>query len=161
MKAIVKRDIRFKVLEEEDLKWLWAAYKRGAFKWLPSDMDGQVFKDRALKLLATVSEAFVAYAPGHLDDQPVGLISLAIDQHDNYEVHVEWFPWATARNKIEVTAKFLREVGRYKNLVVYSEVKNKRFFERMMDYGILRRVGHVSNFFRGGDQAIMFQSRMT
>lgn len=167
LRWVLKRDVRFVPAQKEHLAWLWAAYRRGAFTpenhdavLIKPGLDTAEFEDEVMRRLSMVDEAFMLYAPGHRKDQPVGICWMIYDTHGNAEVHVEWFPWVTARNKIETAATFLREMGKQINLIVYSEMKNRPFFERMMDCGVLTRVGHINGFFKSGEKAAMYQSRL-
>ena len=67
---------------------------------------------------------------------------------------VIWNPKASNRQKIEAHSKFFTEIN---NSIVFSDFDNKKFYERLMDYKILRRVGTV---YKDGQRLAQFQTRV-
>lgn len=75
------------------------------------------------------------------------------------EPHVFWFPWASPRNKIEGTMKFLNVMRKAWTTIIYSEETNRKFFKHIEKYGVIRQVGKIHNYFPNGEDASVFQTR--
>ena len=73
------------------------------------------------------------------------------------ELHVEWFPWATPRQKLESVVKFLHEYD--SNLVTSAKDEFVDFFNRVTRYGVLRKVGRIENMFEPGVDGTIYQRK--
>ena len=63
----------------------------------------------------------------------------------NLEPHVDWFPWASPRNILRCAVSFFmlhRRKGQG-NMVVYSLVKDRRFYDHLGDYVPLFPAGKI------------------
>lgn len=67
---------------------------------------------------------------------------------------VIWNPKATPRQKLEAGAKFFQDIP---ETVVTSSLRDKHFYEKLMNYGFLRRVGSV---YKKGKRYALFQTRV-
>lgn len=144
-------------MEDEDIRWLYAAYKLGGFKGLPKDMTGAQFDEVVRKFLAMFSDAFLVY--GKAGGKPTGVVTIERGWNLSVETHAEWFPWASHREIVEAAAKFVADMRDKNTLLIFSEMKDKHFFEHLCRYSLMKRVGHVSPHFRNGETAVLFQSR--
>lgn len=151
----------------EDLKWFYAGYRMGAFgdeieEGLAPDEFAEVIEARA----GMVDQVFSLFAPGHREGQPSGLVTAAIDSQANIHVHAIWMPWASPRNKLEAALQFVRDIGRDANVLIHAPFETKGFFERLCNYGVLEKVGHVKRYFAAEGpvfnkgRAVLFQSRV-
>lgn len=66
-----------------------------------------------------------------------------------------WFPWASKRNVIECSLKFLRDIDLY--VVGYSSTDDKDFFVHLCKYGVIRRVGTLYGL--SEDRSAFFEVR--
>ena len=72
-----------------------------------------------------------------------------------------WFPWASARNKIEGAVNFFTKIRNEIPMMDYAHgEKNKRFFATICKHGVMQRVGTTFNVKRGEPVAI-FETRTT
>ena len=152
--------MEFVEIEHEHAKWLWAAYKMGAFPDLLQDISETDFAWEIGPVLETYDFATIAKAkkPGRDGLTPVGIFLVSL-VGAHAEPHVIWFPWATPRNKLELVIKFLIALNKDYTTIVNSKEENKRFFEHLCKYGILRRIGIAYKFFEDGQKAHLFQTR--
>ena len=85
---------------------------------------------------------------------------------------IVWFPWASKRNVWESALNFYDSLrkkeadtereptdpARYFVVLEYARFRDKRFFERMVDKKILRKVGHVNDLYPD-EVSVLFQTR--
>lgn len=135
------------MIEDEDLPWFWAAYRKGAFKdtvidnpdveYTPRGLD-----ERILGLLGHIysagGEAFLLWALTERGQAPVGVVSVEYTQ-DAAWPHVIWFPWASPRNKLETAMRFLVDMKKDVSVIVRTE--EDRLYKRLSAYGVLRLIG--------------------
>ena len=83
-----------------------------------------------------------------------------------------WYPRASDRNTLESALNLFdtirkqvfdtkKEVGdplRYFTALEFSRIEDKRFFERIADRGVLRKVGHIVDLYANGP-AVLFQTK--
>lgn len=169
LKRTLKRRTEFRPIEDTDCRYAWAAYKKGALASL-----GERFKAKFTPeefYAAFVDEVKVNYAGAWTLSantpkgfMPVGIV-LGFWSHPNPQFapfmivgDMLWFPWATARNKIESAVGFFNAIRREIPLVEYADDKAKPFFEMIAQHGIMRRVGTSFNVFNGRPAAV-FETR--
>ena len=138
---------------ESDFRWLWAAYRKGGVEAIPRDLDMEEFLAAAFGHLEKFSEQFMVET-----DRPVGVIVTLTDGY-RFEPHAVWFPWASPRNKLEGTLKFLSQERKDRMGIIYLDMGQKRFLEQLARYGVVRRVGTVKSFFEPGKDAVFFQTQ--
>ena len=71
--------------------------------------------------------------------------------------HVYWFPWATARNKIECSLRFLLDAKERFNLIVVSLPQDVDFFMHLCRYGVIRRIG-TGRGWLGDTDVVLFET---
>lgn len=135
------------MIEEDDLPWFWAAYKKGAFENTVIDNPDVEFTppglaERVLSILGHIyssgGEVFLLWAPTEHGRSPVGVVSVEYVQ-DAAWPHVIWFPWASPRNRLECALRFL--VDMKKDLSVIVRTEEDRLYKRLSQYGVLRLIG--------------------
>lgn len=161
LSRLLKTEITFREPGPEDLKWLWAAYKMGDFDdAIVPDIEQEDFAATLETLLLRYDWGTIAVAkiPGKDEPVPVGLF---VVQGEDRVVspHVRWFSWAKPRVRLAGAAKFLIELKKDAIGLIYAEYKDKRFFEQLCKYGIIRRVGTMHNFYGEGQRAALFETR--
>lgn len=92
------------------------------------------------------------------DPSPLGLFTIQVEKNVAYP-HARWFPWATARNKIEAWIPFLQTLHEDYTTIIYCEEENIPFFVHLCKYGILIRRGTILEYFEDGGKAAFFQTR--
>src|SRR3990167_4406600 len=123
---LLKRKPRVRQTLDSDMRWLWAAYQLGMWRELmDSGLTQPAFTDRALEVIAAASYDWMLEAKGEEGVRPVALI-LANKVGRGLEPYVEWFPWATARNKLEATAVFLKEIAKQHKIFVFAEEQSEK-----------------------------------
>lgn len=137
-----------------DLQWLFAAYKKDGFGPLfAPDMTAAEFRDEAAAFLRRQQHSWLIVAPSSRGMIPVGLVIGSSEGHRLFP-HAIWFPWATARNRLEGIIAYLRDATDQGMLVVIpSGTKFLPFFTKLMRYGILRRCGPIPGWFAENDAA--------
>lgn len=161
---------------DDDAKWAFAAYRKGAFEGIPEGLNGDDFKGALRAWLGTVAspglpayETHVLVAHHDLGEQtPIGFVVMGLDGYKAYPA-VIWFPWASNRNRLEGVVRWLHE-GR-KRLMPVIEVKNgpavpraphgldRRFMDWMGRYGIVRPVGALSDWWGPGQHGFVYQGQ--
>ncbi len=146
------------------MKWVYAAYKKGAFPDVPEGHDGTQFRNELLALYERIGqggEIWILEAPNDVslksDINPVGLARASYNQHV-MEPHVHWFPWATDRNKVETTLKFLTSMRFRAVSLIHAKEEDAPFFDHISDYQVLRRVGTIHNYY-GTENAVLYQTK--
>lgn len=172
LKRTLARRVEFRRSADEDLKYIWAAYKKGALEpmagpFADTGMDRDAFKetfghallhryDAEWTLLAECAKGFI----------PVGLV-LAFHGHKDTTISpfmvigdILWFPWASHRNKIESAVNFFNRMRNEIPMIDYAHGDtNKRFFEMLARHGIMRRVGTTFSIVHGEPTAV-FETRI-
>lgn len=149
---------------EADAKWIWAAYKRGEANFAPALWPaGMSNNDSDLTLWQILNQEnwliFMMEAEVGVKGRiPVGLAQLIVYE-GFYWLHFEWFWWASPRNKIESTLKFLRKMGEDYPMLMAVEIDKpiRRTLEHMMRYGLVKRIGVSQNW--GKTPYMLFESR--
>lgn len=158
LSRVLTRDCSFRGISEDDLKYVWASYKKGALPVdiFPSGLDVEGFNEVFYDVLASVPFVYIL----EKDKTPMGIVLSVLTPPRKMEPHVEWFPWATRRNKLECAIKFLNEMRKRDILLlIWSKKEATPFFTHIAKYGILHRVGKVINYNGKKEDAMLFQGR--
>jgi hypothetical protein len=113
------------------------------------------FSEKMTELIAMAEHDWILEALGESGVRPVGLI-LASNVGRGIEPYVQWFPWATPRNKLEATAVFLREVSKRLKIFVFAEESAQAFWTKFIHYGLIRRGCKVIDYFSRGEHAMLY-----
>ena len=161
----LKRGCAYRPVQDDDMKWLWAAYRRGVFAHLPEFPDGMDTFDFQTTILGVLSEnifgrkgeawLFIAQTPR--GEIPVGMV-IAVPNRGHIEPHVFWFPEASARNKLECAIKWLHEMKKTWKIDLWIRASDWQFYDHLCKYGLLRTVGKYRKHFEDGEDAFIFQS---
>ena len=173
LKKTLARKVGFRPIEAEDVRFAYAGYKKGALApmagpFAQTDMTAEEF---AVTFPALVTARYhgawtlFADAPkrGYM---PVGIV-MAFYSHAEHALSpfmiigdIVWFPWASARNKIEAAVNFFSIMRKQIPMMDFAHGdENQRFFEMMAKHGIVRRVGTTLNVVQGKPTAI-FETRI-
>lgn len=171
LKRTLARRLDLRPLERDDLRYLWAAYNKGALKSL-----GGIFAEGTIETAADFIAAFerelsenyqgawCLLADTKRGFMPVGAV-LGFYSHPNPRLapfmivgDMLWFPWASARNRIESAVHFFHRIRHEIPMVEYANEEAKRFFEMIAAHGVVRRIGTSFNVYPGTATAV-FETR--
>lgn len=173
LRKTLARKTAFRPIEAEDVKFAWAAYKKGALATMAgpfaqTNMGADEFNiGFQSTVLSRYHGAWTLFAEvpkrGYM---PVGLV-MAFYSHAEHALSpfmiigdIVWFPWASARNKVEAAVNFFNTMRKQIPMMDYSHGEQTiRFFEMMCKHGIMRRVGTTYNVVKGEPTAI-FETRV-
>lgn len=139
----LKRATDYRPIEDEDIKYLWAAYRQGAFDFENRDMGAAEFKSAfEHAVLSNCSAVWVLYGKTRKAFIPVGVV-FATHTHLPFFVvsGAVWLPWASKRNIVECMVAFLNRIRRDHQLQFYATPEHRKLYEVCCKHGIVRRVG--------------------
>ena len=170
LKKTLARTQDFRPLERDDLRYIWAAYKKGSLAsmggvFASPDMDSVDFSTAFEAEITTVYHAaWILMADTKRGIMPVGLV-LGFYSHPNPRFapfmiigDMIWFPWASKRNKVESAVNFFNRIRHEIKMVEYANEKAKKFFEMICQHGIMRRIGTSFNVYPNEPTAV-FETR--
>lgn len=141
------------------MRWLWAAYQSGVWKEiLVEGLSQQEFSETVTDMLGMVDHDWIVEIKTDKGLRPVGLIT-----GDNrfmghgIEPHVDWFPWATPRNKLECAIQFIKQTGKETKLFLYIR-EDLKFWERVWRYKVLKKGCKINDCYGSGEDAVMYYS---
>jgi len=141
------------LIEERDARWVYAAYKKGAFESIRRDLEPQEF---LAELLGRSANATIYVAISN--ERPIGLGFMVPINSKLTDLHGVWFPWSTPREVMSATARFMNDQKHETSLLITSEDHTRANFIHMCKYGLLRLVGKIENYFEGERAGHVFQS---
>lgn len=160
------RKLDFRPIEEDDVKYAWAAYKKGALAsmggmFAEPQLTADEFKTAfAAEVTTTYHGAWTLFAETKKGYLPIGIV-LGFYSHPNPRFapfmivgDMLWFPWSSARNRIESAVHFFNKIRSQIPMVEYASEQHKRFFEMIMRHGIMRRIGTSHNVYPGQGTAV-------
>lgn len=107
---------------------------------LGSELDQDAFREFLYSTARGVTDAYVIYAPTPDGNIPVALGSF-VERPKWIEPHMDFFPWASDRNKLETGVKLVLELRKKKPLFMAVPRKFQRWTDQMLKYGVMRRAG--------------------
>ena len=143
--------------QAEDVRWLWVAARRAR-----EDISQEEFHAAVSSILNQSNKLWIIedvhseFKEGH---GPVGLIMATFDDWA-LSPHVEWFPWATIRNKLKGTVGFI-QIMRYRKDVGIIKIfaageVNKKWFKWLRRYLPIAYAGAIPNGRAGEDEHIFY-----
>lgn len=165
LRRTLKRQPRFRPLEKDDLKYLWAAYKKGAFdQFISDDMDVEEFEKYVFSdLLVRFHNIWTLIAGTERGEMPVGLVLGFWPHPDEFNVpfmildSFVWFPWASKRNRTEAAVNFINDARAEIPMLGFVRPDDMSFFNMIAKHGIVRRVGTSHEIFDG--KAAIYETR--
>lgn len=139
----LKRWVEFRPIEDEDIQYLWAAYRKGIFgSFIPEGLSPQDFKQSMTEFMFdNYSGVYTCLATTKKGVIPVGVIPISGVYLGWMIGDVKWFPWASKRNIIESFVNFINTMKKEAYLLGYCSEQDKEFFTYIAKHGIIRRVG--------------------
>lgn len=167
LKVTLKREPFYRDPIDDDLAYLWAAYKLGGFpeKYVADGLDKDEFMIRVVDLLASFSDVKIMMGPRNGIPCPMGFAVIS-QPGDKLQPHAVWFPWASARNKIESATDYLNNLrrertatGKYFKAIIFAREETWTFFNHIMKRGILKRCGKIERWFDDSTHAMLYYTR--
>jgi len=152
---VLKRGCHYRPFSDSDVKWLWAAYRMDGLANFPEGMDQASFIEFVVQATAVQQnqggQVLMLDAQIFEKQQRFGPVGLASIRYDGNEARpfVDWFPWASRRNKIECGVKLLNDLNKQK--LVLFHTGESVLIGHLARYGLLRPVGWVK-VKNGGDR---------
>lgn len=142
----LKRRVEVRPIEQDDVKYAWAAYKKGSLEGMgfKSDLDAQQFKDAfEAYVLTQVHACWTVIAQTAKGFIPVGFVLGGWAPHQTFMfiTAICWFPWASCRNIVEGTIQFFDKIRKQMKVMGFAAPEHKRLYEVCCMHGIMRRVG--------------------
>lgn len=164
LRKTLRRKPHMRSIKEDDLKYIWSAYQQGALTDLGAAFENtglkpaefnKVFIDHvhaqysfvvgddaislAWSILANCKKKFIPVASVYGVFHPLSHVIIVAG--------ISWYPWATARNKVEGTIKFFNKIRKDIKMIGYARPEQKALYEVAMKHGIMRRVGTSHTIF--------------
>ena len=131
---------------------LFSAYQRKA---LPGAPEGMTLEQLGVFLEGFLSgrQAWLLIGRVRGGELPVGI---CITKHTARvaEPHVAWFPWASPRHKLECSVAFLEGITSAWIVLIITDESNWPFFDRLVEYGVVRDVGRIDGMYENGDARV-------
>lgn len=167
LRKTLARDVSFRPMETEDIRWAYAGYKQGALASMggvfedTEAMDSEQFAAEFTATLETVYHgAWTMTAPTGRGVVPVGFVvgffSHPLPEYAPFMIvgDMVWYSWASPRNKVECAVNFFANARLEVPFMEYAEEPQKRFFETICKHGVMRRVGKSYNVHKGQEVTI-------
>lgn len=152
LKNTLKRKTEARPIEDQDIKYFWAAYKLKGLEPFEAGLDSEAFKyELEARILSMFDAAWVLSAETKKGFVPAG-VACGFWLHPAYDKclvldNFTWFPWATDRNKVECAVGFIHRTRKEVPMIGFAKERDKSFFEMLAKHGIVRRVGTSHNIF--------------
>lgn len=166
LKKTLARHVEVRAMQPDDLKYLWAAYKKGALAPLgevfsSADLDQEKFRQAFDMAAEQYSEGWIISAGTRHGFRPIGLVLGALSPLSAYMVigGIVWFPWASRRNIVEGTVSFFNLIRKSFPWIGYASNAHKRLYEVCCMHGIMRRIG-TSYVVFPNEAAAMFEAKL-
>jgi len=146
---------------------LWAAYRVGALPFLPADIMPEEFPLTMLEYVAQAFKQGVELAV--LENNAGRAIGLMVMRYSPVSAtrrigHPDpiWFPWATTRNKLEVSVRLMVDVKArlpmFKAVPKDEKWNGDRLLEHLRRYGLVRPIGMFWRYYADGKDGVFWQS---
>lgn len=123
-------------------------------------MDAEAFREVFREyILKNYDAAWIFEAETKSGYRPVGVFCGHILRKVLFVADVIWFPWASKRNKLETTLHFINEIREHLVVMEFAKQNDKKHWEHICKYGVMRRVGTVNDLAATGEPIALFQSR--
>lgn len=172
LKKTLARRLDFRPIEDADVKFAYAAYKKGALAPMAGPFVQTEMKPVEFK--ATFEETVLSRYHGAwtlFGETPRGFVQIgmvfAFHSHADPALSpfmiigdIVWFPWASHRNKVESAVNFFDKIRTSIPMMDYAHGDtNRRFFEMLCKHGVMRRIGTMFNLVKGEPTAV-FETRV-
>lgn len=122
----------------------------------------QTLMNLAINVIRANGEVTVLIGRTPHGEIPIGIVVTVLMAGGNHSPcaapHVQWFPEASARNKLECAARFLVDLKENVNVGFTAAEPDWPFYAHLCKYGILRPVGKYRKWFTDGGDAMFYQA---
>ena len=157
----------FETATQDDLPWLWAAYRKGALAVLgdafASGLTQDQFRANLEFYISEQSLTPIAFFAGE-DRKMVGIGLFWVRGRGMWTHNICWFPWASTKNILASYVNFVNvmrnaeaDSGKY-FILEFAQEKDQKFFDMVCSYGVMRRVGTMYEVYKG-QKACVYESR--
>lgn len=151
LKRTLKRKVEIRDFTEEDIKFLWVAYKKGTLE-AQEGLSAQEFHESVVEtMLANFDYAWVIECQGKV----VGVLTGINSGLFVLVGTMIWMPWASPRNKIEGIVKYLVVIRKKVMVLFHAKPVDKDFYIHIAKHGIIRRIGTLHDM--GPEPLALFQ----
>lgn len=133
----------------KDMGVMWAAYKLGTFDDRIEPGLSQIeFANLMVNIASEYTDSWLVEDKNPKYKNEYGPVGWFAAVYNGWEIepHFEKFSWATSRNILRSVVSFL-QMMRYDKRVavvsVYSRKRDKKFFDHVTGYGVLRYAGKI------------------
>lgn len=171
LNRLLKRDVWFLDTSNEDMPFIWAAYKKKKLDVLgdsfKGDMSKEEFKEKIERYIFENNLSPVTFfTKKDGRDMAIGIGLFWIRGRIMQTENLIWFPWASNRiilesyvNFVNNTRKTLHEPSGKKYLILeFAMEKDKGFFDHVCSYGIMSRVGTSLEIYNN-EKCCVYESR--
>lgn len=158
----------FRYSLESDLPYFWAAYRTGSFSVVNPVFSETLSKERFAEELGLFLERNALTAVSFLDNEGkvIGCGLFWVRGRVLQTENLIWFKWASGRKILECYVNFIDTIrrtsdpdtGRSFMVLEFAMEKDKRFFDHVCSYGVMRRVGSSLEVY-GDFKACIYESR--
>lgn len=156
----LSRRVEVRPIEDDDVRYVWAAYRLGSAdlnKIFPEGMSAADFKFEFEKfILANMSGAWTVLAETKKGYRPVAIVTGHAIPLFMFLSGIVWFPWASKRNLIEGVVAICKELGKQFPLLGFVPEENKKVWETAAIHGVAHRIGTSH---RTGEKMTVWESR--
>lgn len=131
--------------------------QKGVFESIPEDLTPDEFVFEMSEEIGRVDKTYLAVGKTRRGEIPIG-VSIVNENGHLLEVHAVWFPWASNRNVMEATARFLDEQRRHFTVLMPTLKQYRDNLAYHGRLGLVRSVGKIERYFPDGQTAYLFQT---
>lgn len=153
------------------MPYLWAAYRKGSFDIAHPVFKEHLTKDEFLEAVVWFMDenrlaGFIFMAEVSGKTQPIGLGLFWERGRILQTENLIWFPWSTKRSILESYVSFIanfrkeihEESGKNYVILEFAQEKDRKYFDHVCRYGVMRRVGTSLEVYPDGKSCI-YESR--
>lgn len=145
----------------KDMGVLWGGYKLGSFKHLPEGGAQEEFADYIMSDVNGYARKWIIEDSNAQFNDKYGAIAMVCAVYNGWELepHVNFFSWATPRNKLRAMVSFLQMMRYDKEVGIVnanSLEETKGFFHHVVKYGVLKYAAKVPNGDSRGDRYMFY-----
>ena len=150
---------KIRLMEEDDLKWLYGAYKYP--KPIGDEEDRAQWLEKIQVTLAGYDEAFIIEDRNTQFQNNWGAVAVFPSMYNNWKLQpsANWFPWATKLNKIRCTIAFLMFARHNRDIgvtVINAVNDDKDFYRGLKRYAPIYPVGKIPCGDPRGDENLFY-----
>jgi hypothetical protein len=164
------RQVRFSGTDKQDMTAYYKAYQLGALKLIHSDFDATTLMEKdefetVFSLFVKQNNLLSVTFFGEKDEVeiPVGLALFWPRGRILEMTNMIWFPWASTRHVFLNSFNFFDGIrkttheasGKKYKILEFAESKDEKFFDKLVDMGVLEKVGKIDDLYPDG-KAILY-----